>query len=86
MATLHEDLLVYTFLIVCFRVLLRMRNCPDKCRGNQNTHFVFKNFFEDCAVYDKTWKNLVESGRPQTTIRHMRLASWIRNSTNIHSQ
>ena len=41
--TLHEDL--YTILIICRSVLLRMRNVSDKsCRENQNTHFVFSNF------------------------------------------
>jgi hypothetical protein len=36
----------YTFLIISRSVLLRMRNVSDKsCRENQNTHFVFGNFF-----------------------------------------
>jgi hypothetical protein len=43
MGTLHEDL--YTFVISC-SVLLRMRNVSDEsCRENQNTHFLFNNFF-----------------------------------------
>ena len=25
-------------------------------------------FFENCTIYDKIWKNIVEPGRPQTTI------------------
>jgi hypothetical protein len=35
-----------------------MRNVSDKsCRGNQNSHFMFNNFFfENRAVYDKMWK------------------------------
>jgi hypothetical protein len=35
-------------------VLRRMRKVSDKrCRENQNTHFVFSNFFfENCAVYE----------------------------------
>jgi hypothetical protein len=42
--TLHADR--YTFLIISRSVLLRMRNVSDKsCRENQNTHFVFSNFF-----------------------------------------
>jgi hypothetical protein len=32
-------------------------------------------FFEGRAVYDKTWKNIVESSRSQTTIRRMSFAS-----------
>jgi hypothetical protein len=36
----------YTFMIISRTVLLRMRNVSDKnCRENQNTHFVFNNFF-----------------------------------------
>jgi hypothetical protein len=43
-ATLHEY--GYTFLIISRSVLLRMRNISDtSCKGNQNTHFVFSNFF-----------------------------------------
>ena len=42
--TLHEDR--YTFLIISRSGLLRMRNVSDKsCTENQNTHFVFSNFF-----------------------------------------
>jgi len=42
--TLHED--QYTCLVITRSVLLRMRNVSDKsCRENQNTHFVFSNFF-----------------------------------------
>jgi len=42
--TLHED--QYTFLIISRSFLLRMRNVSDKsCRENQNTCFVFSNFF-----------------------------------------
>ena len=34
------------FFIISRSILLRMRNVPDKsCRENQNTHFVFNNFF-----------------------------------------
>jgi len=46
-----------------------MRNVSDKsCRENQNTHFVFNNFFsENRAVNEIMWKNMVEPERPQTT-------------------
>ena len=44
MGTLRED--QYTFMIVSGLVLLRMRNVSDKnCKENQNTHFIFSNFF-----------------------------------------
>jgi len=42
--TLHEHR--YTFFIISLSFLLRMRNVSDKsCTENQNTHFVFSNFF-----------------------------------------
>ena len=42
------------------------------------THFIFDNFFlENRAVYEIMWKNMVEPGTPQMTIRRMRFACWI---------
>jgi hypothetical protein len=41
--TLHEG--QHTFWIISPSFLLRMGNLPDKCRENQNTHFMFSNFF-----------------------------------------
>jgi len=35
----------------------------------------------NCAVYEITWKNIVEWDRPQI-IRVMRIACWIPNATN----
>ena len=60
---------IYIF-ITSLSVILRMRNVSDKsCRENQrNTHFMFSDlFFENLAVYDTTWKNSVQPGRPQVT-------------------
>ena len=64
-----------------------MRNSfRQKNRENQNTHFVFRNFFsENRAVYERMWKNIVEPGRPQMTWR-MRIACLIPKSTSTHSQ
>ena len=39
---LHEDVII--FVMISRQILLRMRNVLDKCRGNQNKHFVFNNF------------------------------------------
>jgi len=33
--------------------------------------------FENRAVYEIMWKNIVEQGRPQIKIRRMRIACWI---------
>jgi len=42
--TLHEDR--FTFMVISRKILLRIRNVSDKsCGVNQNTHFVFSNFF-----------------------------------------
>jgi hypothetical protein len=58
MVTLHEE--QHTFWIMPHSVLLRMRNVSDKsCRENQNTHFMFHNFFENHAIYEIMWKNTV---------------------------
>jgi hypothetical protein len=63
MGTLHED--QYTFLVASHPVLPRMGSVSDKSyRENQNTHFVFNNFFFNHAVYEILWKNIVELDRP----------------------
>jgi hypothetical protein len=44
-----------------------------------------KPFFEYRAVYETTWKNVVDRGTPQTTIWRMRIACWIPKATNTHT-
>jgi len=66
--TLHEDL--STFMIITHSFIL-MRNFSNRvCRENQNTQFMFRNFFfpENGAVYEIMWKRTVEPDAPQTTI------------------
>jgi hypothetical protein len=50
------------FTIIPLWILLRMRNIWGKsCRENQNTHFMFNNFFPDNrTVYEVMWKNTVQ--------------------------
>jgi len=43
-------------------------------------------FFENRAVCEIMWKNIVEQGRPQMTIWRMRIACWIPKATNTHIQ
>jgi hypothetical protein len=84
MSILHED--KYTFIVISHLVLPRMRNVSDKIsRGNQNTHFMFSNFFspENRAVYEVMWKNVVEPDKPEMTIwcmcfaaRYLRLQTY----------
>jgi hypothetical protein len=53
------------------------------------THILYSvTFFppENHAVYEIMWKNMVERGRPQMTIWHMRIGCWIPKAANIHSQ
>jgi len=79
----------YTILIISRPFLVRMRNVSDKCCSeNQNTHFMFKNIFflENHAVHTKTWKYIVERGRPQMTIWRMRIAGCIPNATKTPSE
>jgi hypothetical protein len=37
-------------------------------------------------IYNIMWKNIVDAGRPQKNIWHMRIACWITKATNTHSQ
>jgi len=77
-----------THLIISRSVLLIMKNCSYKSfRENQNTHFVFNNFFlRTPAVYDIMWKNIVEAGSPLMTVWRMRIARWITKSTDTRSE
>ena len=42
-------------------------------------------FFENHAVYEKKWKNIVERGRPQMTIWRTRIACWVPKVTHTHT-
>jgi hypothetical protein len=43
-------------------------------------------FFENHAVYEIMWKNVVQPGRPQMIIWRMRIACWLTKTTNTHSE
>jgi len=43
-------------------------------------------FFENRAVYEVMWENIVEPDMPQMTIRRMRIACWIPKATDTHSE
>jgi hypothetical protein len=49
-----------------------MKNVSDKdCRVNQNTHFMFNNFFsENRTFYEIMSKNMVETEGPQLTSQY----------------
>ena len=42
-------------------------------------------FFVNRAFYEIMWKNIVQSGRPQTTLWCMRFAYWTLKTANTHS-
>jgi len=43
-------------------------------------HFILKDSFFNSACYEKVWKNIVETDRPQMTICHMQMV------INSHSE
>ena len=66
-------------------------NVSDKhCREKQNTHFIFDKFFffffENPALCEIMWKNIVEPARLQIIIWRIHIACWIPKATNTHSQ
>jgi hypothetical protein len=75
----------YTFMIISRSVLLGMRNLWDKSYGeNQNTHFIFNNFFfKLCHLWEKL-ENIGVAGRPQMVICHMCISCWVPKDTDTH--
>jgi hypothetical protein len=66
-----------------------MRNISAKVIEIIKTHILFSvtfSFFENRVVYEKMWKNIVESSKPQMTIWRMRIACWLPKATNTHSE
>jgi len=49
----HQNLMkTYIFMKIFHSVFLRMKNVSDKnCRKNQNTHFIFSNFFSKIVLF-----------------------------------
>jgi hypothetical protein len=43
-------------------------------------------FFENRAVCEIMWKNIVESDRPQMTIWRMPFECWVTEATDLHSE
>jgi hypothetical protein len=83
MSTLHEDLCA--FMIISPWILLIVGNVSDKiCRKNQNTHFMFSNFFLDRDVYEIMWENIGRNRQATdgSKTRRMRFASWITKATD----
>jgi len=83
--TLHEDL--WTIMIIFRSVLLKMRNGADKsCRENQNTLFMFNDFFSLNRVHNLEKCCTAGQATDDTIIRRMPFACWITKATNKHSE
>ena len=52
------------------------------------THILFSVtlFFENRAIYEIMWKNMVERGRPHVTVWRMRVVCWIPKDTSTQSK
>ena len=76
------------FVIISRSALLIMRTFSEETsRENQNSRFMFNHFFfENPAVYEILWRNIVEPDGPQMTTLRMRIACWLLKVTNTHSE
>ena len=54
-------------------------------RKSKHTFYVHFFFFENRAVFEVMWNNIVQLGRLHMTIPRMRIACWIPKATNTHS-
>jgi len=75
---------IYT-LVISRSFLLTMQNVSAKVLKKIKTHFMFSNFFLNRALYEITWKNILQQDRPQMPIWRMRNAWWISKAINTHS-
>ena len=77
------------FMTISHSFLLKMRNVSDKsCRKNQNTHFVFSNFFRKLC---RLWDNVGNYGRDRQLtdddiIWRMRISFRIPKVRDTHSE
>ena len=56
----------------------------EKIKTHVSCSVIF--FFENLAVYEIMWKNIVQPDRPKMTIGSMRIVCWITKATNTHSE
>ena len=60
---------LFTFITISRWIILRIRNVSStSCRENQNTHFMFSDFFQKILPFVIMSINMVEPERPQMTI------------------
>ena len=80
---------VSTFLTISRLIFLKLRNVLDRhCRENENTHFMFNNFFsENCTVYDNVKRRSADQGTTNdVTTWRIRVASWITKAIRTYAQ
>jgi hypothetical protein len=78
---------VYIFDHISLSFSQNEKYSDKSCKENQNTLFMFNNFFsENRAVYEIMWKNVVERYGPQMTIQRMPIVCWIPKAKNTRSK
>jgi len=76
---------VYTFYYIS-----PISSWNEKCfrqkvhRKSKHTFYIQYLFFEYRVIYEKMWKNIVKTGKPQMTKWRMRIACWIHNTTDTY--
>ena len=55
-------------------------------KKSKNLFYVLYRLYENRAIYEIKWKNIVETDRLQTTIWRIRIVSWTPKATKIHSE
>jgi len=82
---LYMKTIIHIFL--SYSVFVRMRDVSDKIVEKIKTQTLSSViFFENNALKEVTWKNAVESVRPQTTKWCMCIACYIPEATNTPSE
>ena len=66
-------------------VLFRIRNVSNNiCRENQNTHFIFNNFFRKSCLFSYNVEKFCRVGQPKMIWR-MRIICWITKFSHTHT-
>ena len=78
---------IYIFRSYLAQFFLEWKIFQTRVIEKVETHiFCLITFFLNRAVYEIMWKNIIERGRPQTAMWHMRIACWIPKATNTPTQ
>ena len=83
---LHEDHVQLRSYLTAFFLEWEIFQTKDEEKMKQRIQCTLKFFQENWAIYDITWKNIVEGGRPHMTTRGMRIACWITKATDTHTE